>query len=157
MLREFDRVVKEKAAALQIIDTHFITGSGAEMSFGGQFTTYQMCNNIELTVKHFALFDDVTHHRKLHPRTLKPLESYKFLILDLGRRGGVSNVRKVVRKDREFVWGIVNGLVSPSGYANGNTSMMANAKDGYSGHILGEFGVMILDPRACALWECAAE
>jgi len=150
-LKEFDRVIKEKAGALPIIDTHFITGNGNSMdlTFGGQFTTYKMTNSIELTLKHFPLYDDVYHHRKLHPLTLKPVESYRITILDIGRRGGRSNIRKVVREGREMVIAIIPGLVSPKGYANGVNSFSANAKDGYSGHILSEYGIMIENPLAC--------
>ena len=51
-IREFDRILKDKVASFQMIDTHFITGSGQNLTLGGQFTTYKMTNGIELTVKH---------------------------------------------------------------------------------------------------------
>ena len=41
-IREFDRILKEKAASFNMIDTHFITGSGQDLKLGGQFTTYTM-------------------------------------------------------------------------------------------------------------------
>jgi len=37
---EFDRVVREEATGATIIDTTFISGSGQELTLGGQFTTY---------------------------------------------------------------------------------------------------------------------
>ena len=56
MFREFDRILKDKVANMQLIDTKFITGNGQELTLGGQFTTYKMTNGIELTLKKCALF-----------------------------------------------------------------------------------------------------
>ena len=148
-LREFDRVLKEKMANLNMIDTVFVSGSGENLKFGGQFKTYVMSNGIELTLKYFPLYDDLTHNRQLHPVTLKPLESYRITFLDLGRRDGEANVVKVVRKDREFISWCTAGSVTPAGYAHSNTEVRSNAKDGYAVHFLGECGIMLKDPRAC--------
>jgi len=148
-LREFDRVLKEKAGNLLVVDTKFITGSGQELVLGGQFVTYKMTNGIELTVKHFPPYDNPVHNRLLHPITLKPIESYRFTILDIGRRDGEANIVKVVRKDREFIQWYTGGAVSPAGYAKSINTLRSNAKDGYTVHFLGECGVMVRDPRAC--------
>lgn len=148
-MREFDRILKEKMANLNLIDTVFVTGSGDSLTFGGQFKTYKMSNGIELTLKYFPLYDNTVYNRQLHPVTLKPLESYRMTFLDLGRRDGEANVVKVVRKDREFVNWCTAGAVTPAGYAHSNTEVRSNAKDGYSVHFLGECGIMLRDPRAC--------
>lgn len=148
-MREFDRILKEKVANLQLMDTVFVTGSGDSLTFGGQFKTYKMSNGIELTLKYFPLYDNTVYNRQLHPVTLKPLESYRMTFLDLGRRDGQANVVKVVRKDREFVNWCTAGSVTPAGYAHSNTEVRSNAKDGYSVHFLAECGIMLRDPRAC--------
>lgn len=148
-LREFDRVLKEKMANMNLIDTVFVTGSGDNLKFGGQFKTYSMSNGIELTLKYFPLYDNLTFNRQLHPVSLKPLESYRMTFLDLGRRDGESNIMKVVRKDREFVNWCTAGSVTPAGYANSKSEVRSNAKDGYAVHFLGEVGIMLRDPRAC--------
>lgn len=148
-MREFDRVLKEKMANMNLIDTVFVTGSGDSLTFGGQFKTYKMSNGIELTLKYFPLYDNTVYNRQLHPVTLKPLESYRMTFLDLGRRDGQANIVKVVRKDREFVNWCTAGSVTPAGYAHSNTEVRSNAKDGYSVHFLGEVGIMLKDPRAC--------
>lgn len=148
-MREFDRVLKEKMANMNLIDTVFVTGSGDSLTFGGQFKTYKMTNGIELTLKYFPLYDNTVYNRQLHPVSLKPLESYRMTFLDLGRRDGQANVVKVVRKDREFVNWCTAGSVTPAGYAHSNTEVRSNAKDGYSCHFLGEVGIMLRDPRAC--------
>ena len=148
-MREFDRVLREKVVNMNLVDTVFVTGSGQNLTLGGQFTTYKMLNGIELTLKYFPLYDDTIHNRKLHPVTLKPIESYRMTFIDLGRRDGQSNIVKVVRKDREFIQWCTAGSVTPAGYAHSNTEVRSNAKDGYSVHMLGEAGIMLKDPRAC--------
>ncbi len=148
-MREFDRVIKEKASSLNLIDTKFLTGSGQELTLGGQFTTYKMTNGIELTVKHFPAYDNIVNNRKLDPISGKPLESYRFTILDFGMRDGESNIVKVVRRDRELVQWYTGGSVSPSGHAKSINTLRSNAKDGYAVHFLGEVGIMVRDPRAC--------
>jgi len=149
-MREFDRVLKEKMGAFNLIDTKFITGSGQELALGGQFTTYRMTNGIELTVKHLPMYDDIVHNRKLHPITGKPVESYRFTFLDFGTRDGEANIVKVARKDREMVMWHTGGSVTPgAGYGKSINTLRSNAKDGYSVHFLGEVGIMVRDPRAC--------
>lgn len=148
-MREFDRVLKEKMVTMNLIDTVFVTGSGDSLTFGGQFKTYKMTNGIELTLKYFPLYDDITYNRELHPVTLKPKESYRMTFLDLGRRDGEANIVKVVRKDREFVQWYTGGAVSPAGYANSKNTLRSNGKDGYTVFFLSEIGLMLKDPRAC--------
>lgn len=48
---------------MNLIDTVFVTGSGDSLTFGGQFKTYKMTNGIELTLKYFPLYDDITYNR----------------------------------------------------------------------------------------------
>lgn len=156
-IREFDRILKEKVASFQMIDTHFITGSGNELTLGGQFTTYKMTNGIELTVKRCALFDNMEMFRKLHPLTGKPLMSYTFLFIDLGQRDGQANVVKVCRKGREFVQWCTGGSVIPSGYANNINTLRSNSRDGYQVHFLGEEGIMLRNPLSCGILYCDAD
>jgi len=156
-IREFDRILKEKAASFNLIDTKFITGSGQELTLGGQFTTYKMTNGIELTVKRCAMFDNMELFRQLHPLTGKPLMSYTFLFVDLGMRDGQANVVKVCRKGREFVQWCTGGSVIPSGYANSINTLRSNSRDGYQVHFLGEFGIMLRNPLSCGILYCDAE
>lgn len=148
-MREFDRVLKQKASSLTTVDSKFISGSGQELVLGGQFVTYKMTNGIELTLKHFALYDDTTYNRKLHPKSGKPVESYRMTFLDLSPKDGQANIVKVVRKGREFIQWYTGGSISPDGPAKSISTLRSNAKDGYTVHFLGEMGIMIRDPRGC--------
>ena len=156
-IREFDRILKDKVASFQMIDTHFITGSGQELTLGGQFTTYKMTNGIELTVKRCAMFDNMEMFRKLHPLTGKPLMSYTFLFIDLGQRDGQANIVKVCRKGREFVQWCTAGSVTPAGYANNINTVRSNSRDGYQVHFLGEEGIMLRNPLSCGILYCDAD
>lgn len=156
-IREFDRVLREKAAGFTLIDTKFVTGSGQELTLGGQFTTYKMTNGIELTVKRCAMFDNMEMFRQLHPITGKPLMSYTFLFVDLGQRDGQANVVKVCRRGREFVQWCTGGSVIPSGYGNSINTLRSNSRDGYQVHFLGEEGIMLRNPLSCGILYCDAE
>ena len=156
-IREFDRILKEKVASFQMIDTHFITGSGQELTLGGQSTTYQMTNGIELTVTRCAMFDNMEMFRKLHPLSGKPLMSYTFLFINLGQRDGQANIVKVCRKGREFVQWCTAGSVTPAGYANNINTVRSNSRDGYQVHFLGEEGIMLRNPLSCGIMYCDAD
>ena len=156
-IREFDRILKEKVASFNLIDTVFVTGTGQNLTLGGQFTTYKMTNGIELTLKRCPLFDNMEMFRQLHPLTGKPLMSYTFLFVDLGQRDGQANVVKVCRKGREFVQWFTGGSVAPNGYANSITTLRSNSRDGYQVHFLGEMGIMLRNPLSCGILYCDAE
>ncbi len=157
-MKEFDRVLKEKASGYTLVDTKFVTGSGQELVLGGQFTTWKMLNGIELTIKHFPWYDNTTYNRKLHPISKKPLESYRMTFLDIGTRDGEANLQKVVRKDREMVMWHVAGSVAPgAGHAKSISTLRANGKDGYTVNFLSEQGIMLKDPTSSGELICDAE
>jgi hypothetical protein len=156
-MKELDRVLRAKATGYTLVDTHFVSGTGQDLTLQGQFTTYKMLNGIELTLKHFPLYDNIVYNRKLHPVTGKPLESYRFTFLDFGNRDGESNVTKVVRKGREMVQWYTGGSVAPGGgFGKSINTLRSNAKDGYSVHFLSEQGIMIKDPTSSGELVCDA-
>lgn len=157
-MREFDRVLKEKVAGFTMMDTKFVTGSGQELTLGGQFTTYKMTNGIELTMKHFPLYDNIVYNRKLHPITKKPLESYRMTFIDFTSRDGQPNVVKVVKRGRELVQWYTGGSIAPgAGFGKSTSTLRSNARDGYQVHFLGEVGIMVRDPRACGELICDSD
>lgn len=157
-MREFDRVLREKASGYTLVDSKFVSGSGQNLTLGGQFTTYKGLNGIEITLKHFPVYDNPVHNRKYHPISGKPLESYRMTFIDYGMRDGESNLRKVVRKDREMVvWSTAGSVAPGTGHANSTNSIRSNAKDGYSVHFLSEQGIMLGDPTTSGELVCDAE
>lgn len=149
-MKQLDAVLKLAVSAYTLVDTVFVSGEGQNLTLGGQFTTYKMLNGVELTLKHFPLYDNIVYNRKLHPVSGKPLESYRYTFLDFGNRDGESNITKVVRKGREMVMWHVAGSVAPgAGFAKSISTLRANGKDGYTVNFLSEQGIMIKDPTAC--------
>lgn len=145
-MKEFDRVLREKAASYTLVDTHFVSGSGQELTLGGQFTTYKMLNGIELTLKHFPIYDNTYHNRELHPVTGKPVESYRMTFIDFGMRDGESNIVKVARKGREMLMWHTGGSLAPNGFITNKNTVRSNGKDGMTVYFLGEMGIMMKDP-----------
>ena len=130
-IREFDRILKEKVASFNMCENIFVTGSGQNLTLGGQFTTYKMTNGIELSLKRCPMFDNMEMFRQLHPLTGKPLMSYTFLFLNISNFDGQANIVKVCRKGREFVQWCTGGSVIPSGYGNSINTLRSNSRDGY--------------------------
>ena len=156
-IREFDRILKEKVASFHLTDNIFVSGSGQNLTLGGQFTTYNMTNGITLSLKRCPMFDNMELFRQLHPLTGKPLMSYTFLFVNISNFDGQANIVKVCRKGREFVQWYTGGSVAPNGYANSINTLRSNSRDGYQVHFLGEVGIMVRNPLSCGILYCDAE
>jgi hypothetical protein len=152
-MREFDRAMKEYNTGNNITITEsgtFITGKGDDLTIDGYFRTVKFMNNIELTVKEFSPYDDIIRGRALHPITLKPIESYRFTILNFGRKNGKSNIRKVAMADSEMAMWHVCGSTDPfGGVAKGINVPRSTGVDGYDVHFLTQCGIMVEDPTSC--------
>ena len=145
----FDRAMKKSIAAWTLVDSTFITGSGQNLTLGGQFKTYKGINGIEMTVVHQPLYDDPIHNRELDPLTGRPKESYRATFIDYGMYNGESNIQKVAMKDREQVMWYTGGSTSPAGHNNSSSRMGSSTFDGYAVHALTESGIYIQNPMAC--------
>jgi hypothetical protein len=145
----FDRAMKQSASGWNLVDSKFVTGSGQNLTLGGQFTTYKGINGIEMTVVHQPLYDDPTHNRQLHPVTGRPVESYRATFIDYGMYNGESNIMKVAKNGRESVMWYTGGSTGPGGHHNSASSMGSSSFDGYAVHTLAETGIMIQNPMAC--------
>lgn len=154
---EFDNAMKDAAAQYTLVDSTFVTGSGQQLKLGGQFKTYEGLNGTRITLKHLPLYDDTITNRQLHYKTNRPIESYRFTILDFGIHGGESNIQKVYKKDSENVMWHTAGSIDPFGNtANSTSTMRSNNEDGFSVHMLAECGIMIKNPMACGELICTA-
>lgn len=150
---EFSNAILDKAKTLGFLvlnDGRFISGSGQELIFEGQFVTVKFLNGVELTVKEFPLYDDLERNRILHPKSLKPVESYRFTILNVGRKDGKSNIRKVARKDSDMMLWHTGGSVDPNGTTKKSIDTMGSSSlDGYEFHMISECGLQLEDPLSC--------
>lgn len=161
-MEEFHSAMKDAIAASTLVDSHYVSGDGQNLTLGGQFVTYKGLIGTELTVVHLPLFDDRVKNRELHPKTGRPLESYKFVILDFSMVGGESNISMIAKGadgiDRSFVSWVTAGSQTPAGEAQGgefsvNKVLRSNALDGWSCHFLSETGIKICNPLSCGVLE----
>ena len=152
-MREFDRAMKDYNKGNNIVITDhgtFITGSGSDLTIDGHFRTVKFMNNVELTIKEFDPYDDVVRNRELHPITGKPIESYRFTILNFGRKSGTANIRKVAMKDSDQIMWHVCGSTDPYGLtAKSISTQRSSGIDGYEVHFLSQCGIQVEDPTSC--------
>jgi hypothetical protein len=152
-VREFNKAVLERKNDLGITVTDsgtFITGKGDDLTLTGHFKTVEFLNGVSLTVKEFSPYDDKVRNRSLHPVTKKPLESYRFTILNFGTVKGDANIRKVAKNNSENAMWYVCGSTTPYGeVSNSMNTMRSNGLDGYEVHMLAEVGIQIQDPTSC--------
>lgn len=144
---EFDKAMKSSASQFVLVDSKFVTGQGQELALGGQFTTYRGLNGTELTLKKLPLYDNTIRNRTLHPASKRPIESYRFTILDFSMYDGESNIQKVYKKDSEMVQWYIEGSCGPMGTKRNNAS--SSPVDGYIVHYLTECGIMVKNPLSC--------
>ena len=152
-MREFDRAIQSYVKGNNISVTDhgtFIDGNGDQLKFTGYFSSVKFMNGIELTVKEFPPYDDIVRHRELHPITLKPIESYRFTILNFGKKNGKANITKVAMKDSDMAMWHVCGSTDPyGGVAKGINVQRSTGIDGYEVHFLSQCGLMLEDPTSC--------
>jgi len=152
-MREFDSAIKDYARGNNITVTDsgtFIKGDGSELEFTGYFRTVTFMNGISLTVKQFPPYDDITRNRQLHPISQKPIESYRFTIMNFGQKDGEANICKMALKDSEMaMWTVAGSTDSTGGVANGLSVTRASGVDGYEMHFLSQSGVRIKNPLSC--------
>lgn len=151
-MEAFSKMLENKASAFTTLDSKFITGSGQELTLGGQFVTWKMYNGVELTLRHFPFFDSIVKNRTLHPITGYPASSYDILFMDFGMRDGESNIKRIVKRGSENLMWHTAGSIAPGGnMAKSIGTLRSNKKDGYSVDFLTEGGFMITDPTTCGM------
>lgn len=146
-MNAFDEAMKSSVNRSQytLAPNTFVTGSGQELTLGGQFVTYIGLNGDKITLKECTLYNDVVRNRILHPKTAKPAESYKATFLNFKmNKGGESNIQKVYHEGREMVTAYINGLADPFGVTKNVKA--SSSFDGYQFEVLSECGLMIKDP-----------
>lgn len=115
-------------------------------SLGYQFVQYRMPNGGILELVHNPIYDDPYINSQRDPITGVPYESMRFTFLDFEDANGGNNIELLERKDG-FKYGYVNGLVGPTGPANGGN--ISHSGEFYSMHASKIFGVKVIDPTRC--------
>ena len=138
-MREFDTALKDFFGANAWMvggETRFITGSGRSMGLTGYFKSYQHIDGHSINVVKLPLFDHgpVARARDLHPVSGYSLESYRMVFVDQSSYDGVSNLRMINKKNREYLRWCVPGSVVPRGFDS--STSRASDVDGAAVHML---------------------
>lgn len=155
-MRELERAIQEYTSKnnIQVTDAGtFITGSGSELTLTGHFKRIEFINDISLTFKRMALYDDTERNRKKHPVSGKPLESYRITILSTKTYDGKPNIMKVSKQGSENLMWYNAGSIYPNSPLTGagDTGMRSSSGgfDGYTVHYLTETSLKLNDPTCC--------
>lgn len=147
--REFDEALKNHFGSSSNSwktggETRFITGSGRSLGLTGYFKSYEHIDGHTVNVVKVPLFDHgpVAKARNLHPVTGYSLESYRMVFVDQSSYDGVTNIRMVNKKNREYLRWAVPGSVVPKGFDA--TSTRASDVDGASVHMLKTAGISLM-------------
>lgn len=142
----FHQAMMNASAPFLTVDSKFISGSGSNLEFGGQFVKYRGPNGITLTLRHNPVYDDREINHIYHDELQVPIESMRFTFLDFGGAKGDANI-KYVHKKGGYKLGYVSGLQTPYGANKGG--IMSNAKDSYTMIVHDQCGVQIDDVTRC--------
>jgi hypothetical protein len=143
----FSKLIEDKVAIFQPLDSKRVLGSGQNLGFGGQYRTYLGPQGIKFTVMHMPEYDNTVHNRLPHPDGGNA-ESYRMTIMNIGTTNGAPNIQKVAVRGREDIKWYVAGSTSPFGPQKGG--MGASKVDGYSIYYQTTQGIMLRNPLSAA-------
>lgn len=157
-MRAFSKMLENKAAGFTLVDTKFVTGSGQELTFGGQFRTYKMYNGVELTLSHLPWLNNKVHNRVLDPVTGRPASSFDIYFFNINYNDNGSNIKKVIKQGSEnLMWCTAGSIMPGNNMAKSINTLRSNAMDGYTINLLSEEGIMLEDPTTCGKLRYAIE
>lgn len=116
---EFNRVLKEAAVRLNMVDHNFVHRlEGNKLAFGAEFTTYKGPFGGEFTVVNHPMFnDEEVWTKKVGPYGYTE-QSYKMFFLDFSDYGNEPNIRMLTRgangENRQLVQWFTAGATTPN-------------------------------------------
>lgn len=145
-MRDFDDAMKSalnEKTYIKLDNSQFVTGSGANLTLGGYFTTYKHVDGHVINVVKVPMFDHgpIADSRAKHPVTGFSLESHRMVFVDQSRYDGEANLQMVQKKGREFLRWAVAGSVVPPGFSQ--SDLRASDIDGASVHFLKSGGIVL--------------
>lgn len=144
---QFHKALEAKAALYQPLDSKRIFGSGQELGFGGQYTTYKGPQGIMFTLVNLPQYNDAVDNREAHPDG-GFTENYRYTILNFGTNEGEPNITRVYPKNGNKMWHIP-GSTNPYGPNTSFSQAGASKVDGYELMIRTTQGIMIKNPMSC--------
>ena len=124
-------------------------GDVNNMSYGGQFKSFNGPNGIVVDLMVSSLYDDTERNKIMKLGGSGVAESYRYDIFDFGTTNGSPNIQKVAIKGAEYIRGYESGFRNKYVKPEDNT-MMTTPIDGYTMHKACNIGLMVKDPSKTA-------
>jgi len=147
--KEFGRIMRaEHKAGLQLQPNTYVQTKNGKLQLGAEYNAYTFQGNT-IVVNVNGVFDHPANPSEKDSNG-KPLESSKFLFIDMSTYDGVKNIQLIAKDGRSFITGLVAGI----GGEDGKTSGMASSTlDGSSKTIIGSMGVVLHNPYSSMMLE----
>lgn len=145
---QFHKAIESKVALYQPLDSKRVFGSGQDLGFGGQYTTYKGPQGIMFTLVNLPQYNDAVDNREVHPDG-GFVENYRYTILNFGTNEGEPNITRVYPKNGNKMWHIP-GSTNPYGPNTSFSQAGASKVDGYELLIRATQGLRIANPMSCA-------
>ena len=147
--KEFGRIMRaEHKAGWQLQPNTYVQTKNGKLQLGAEYNAYTFQGNT-IVVNVNGVFDHPANP-SVKDSNGKPLESSKFLFIDMSTYDGVKNIQLIAKDGRSFITGLVAGI----GGEDGKTSGMASSTlDGSSKTIIGSMGVVLHNPYSSMMLE----
>lgn len=147
--KEFGRIMRaEHKSGWQLQPNTYVQTKNGKLQLGAEYNAYTFQGNT-IVVNVNGVFDHPANP-SVKDSNGKPLESSKFLFIDMSTYDGVKNIQLIAKDGRSFITGLVAGI----GGEDGKTSGMASSTlDGSSKTIIGSMGVVLHNPYSSMMLE----
>jgi hypothetical protein len=147
--KEFGKLMRaEHKASWTLQPNSYVQTKNGKIQLGAEYNAYTFQGNT-VVVNVNNVFD--------HPANVsekdsngKPLESSKFLFIDMSTYDGVKNIQMIAKDGRSFITGHINGVGGQDGKTSGEAS---SPLDGSSKVIIGTLGVVMHNPYSSMMLE----
>jgi hypothetical protein len=147
--KEFGKLMRaEHKASWTLQPNSYVQTKNGKIQLGAEYNAYTFQGNT-VVVNVNNVFD--------HPANVsekgsdgKPLESSKFLFIDMSTYDGVKNIQMIAKDGRSFITGHINGVGGQDGKTSGEAS---STLDGSSKVIIGTLGVVMHNPYSSMMLE----
>lgn len=167
-MEEVDRVLSERAISrvgdFSGIAERFVTGTGYDMAIGGYFSKFYHINGHIVEFIHNPVFDtsECARITRRHPRTGRPMESYRIVFLDTEPVNGTPNIQRVATHTENYQHGVMRGLTDVPGTIGSIDSVssprppvISSDVNAGSYHRMAEGGIQLIRPNRCINLECS--
>ena len=148
--KEFGRIMRaEHKSAWSLQPNSYVQTKNGKIQLGAEYNAYLFQGNT-IIVNVNSVFDHPANPSVRDTVSGKPLESSKFLFIDMSTYDGVRNIQMIAKDGRSFITGEVDGIGGQDGKTSGKAS---STLDGSSKTLIGTLGVVMHNPYSSMMLE----